>query len=230
MAVHLGGLTHLILPTPIAINPPVTLACRFEPDALSVAGALLFGVEASSTRHGFSLGLGGTATLDPYVRANKTFAFLTEVARSATPYVAGVWQTAIAVFADFDSAIVYLDNVPGLENTANFWPNSALLDQTVIGAEQVETGGNTFTSHFSGCLADVAAWNIALTADHRARYQAGFPASSIAPDQRIGDLRMLNVGSVTQNLAGPDFTLVNAVTVCPAPAFAHRHVHNRLVG
>ena len=154
---------------------------------------------------------GGSATNFRVLRAGSTGNLETVIndgvgtstASSTVGYSTGVWNHGAAVFASSTSRTVYLNGGNSATETTSGTPSG--LNRTAVGAKL----GNTASGFFDGHLADVAAWNIALSAADIASLALGFSPLLIRPDALIFYMPMWGYGSPEPDLRGGQVYTVN---------------------
>ena len=131
---------------------------------------------------------------------------------STSTFSTGAWNHGAAVFASATSRTVYLNGGNSATNTTSRSPSG--INRTAVGAKL----GNTAAGFHDGLLADVAAWNVALSADDVASLALGFSPLLIRPDALIFYMPLWGFGSPE-----PDFRGGNIMTVNGAPAVGGSH-------
>lgn len=131
---------------------------------------------------------------------------------STTTFSTGAWNHAVAIFASSTSRTVYLNGGNSATNTTSRAPSG--INRTSVGAKL----GNTAAGFFDGHLADVAAWNVALSADDVLSLSLGYSPLLIRPDALIFYMPMFGYGSPE-----PDIRGANVMTVNGAPAVGTTH-------
>ena len=179
------------LTTPIT-GVPLTLACWFRSDSLTLKQILMQVGTDGSGANLYSLRLAGNAGGDP-VQACTTAGGET-FASTTSGYSADTWHHAAAVFASNTSRIVYLDGGNSAEGTTNRVPSG--INALSLGIEL----DNTFP--FSGRLAEAGLWNIALSAAQIALLAAGVSPLRIRPDALKGYWPLYAIGSPEPDYSG----------------------------
>lgn len=113
----------------------------------------------------------------------------------------GTWYSLVGVFASSTSRTVYLDGVAATTNTTSATPT---------GTTTFSVGGRAGVLPFSGSLADVALWNVALSADDINALAAGVSPLLIRPDALVHYLPLLDSG--TLDLMAPAATVTGTLT------------------
>jgi len=161
---------------------PVTIACRAKlDDTTNVDTLISIGVDTANGNY-FAMDVAGTIASDP-LRVSSGDGLGTFVASSVnTTAYDGNWHSFIGVWASVTSRIAYFDGTAGIENTTSRTPTG--LNRVRIGVLLYEGGAST-TNPASGHIADVAIWNVALTAGERAAYDDGLSPRNIRPDALV---------------------------------------------
>lgn len=210
--------TNYLEATTAAVAAPsiVTLTAWVKPSSLVLGTAISLG--DSNSGHYAALGVDGTGrtffeTADP----TSSDAFSTGTMGT------GTWRFVAGVSASTTSHIAYLDATAGTTNTTSSVP--AALDRTTVGA--LILNGSRI-SPFPGDVAQVAAWNIALSAGQITQLAAGRNPLTIAPGNLVGYWPVTGNNSPEPDASGVAFPLVLGGTpakgatdppVDPAPSF-----------
>ena len=188
---------------------PMTVACRFRPTAagvgtirrlvtFSTAGVVeVRGLYLDATEH-----LGIQEYSDASGGINAT------VASTGTVTV-NAWTSGVGVFATRVSRTLYLPGESQV-NTTNCAPASNLF---TVGRRE-----DNASQYFDGDLADIAIWNVALTAAEVALYQAGLSPLLIRPNAIVNYWPLVGVFSPEIELfSRQELTLGNAPIAAAHP-------------
>lgn len=191
---------------------PLTIAGWGRSDSITVnqvVGAI-WSFEVGGSE-GWRIRFSGAVASDPIEATHTQNGGATGTSASATGYSANVWTHAAGVFASTTSRIAYKDGVAGTENTT-LSQTSAGIDRTLIGARYENTPA--ITDAFSGDIAEVGFWNVALTAGEVAALAKGVrpllirPASLVAyypimgrysPEINLVDTTVMTVTGAAQS-------------------------------
>lgn len=183
---------------------PLTLACWFKP--ASVAGGTnksLVSLDDGAANEFLlrSVASGGAVA----AVAN------TGISTTAGTQSNGVWGHAAAVFASSTSRTSYLNGVAATVDTTNVTPS---------GINGTHVGRLWAASQFAdGDIAEVAIWNVALSAADMAALALGISPSMIRPDALVFYAPLIGVGSPEPDLVGR-----RNLTVTGATAAAHTRI------
>jgi len=169
-----AGVDYLYKPSPTVTAVPLTFSCWFNSDSDSETNYFVSLGDSSVTNHYFALWQNRNS-----LRA--TTRALSAANSSTTTVSASTWHHGAGVFATTSSRTVYLDGVAGSENTATKTPSS--VDVLRIGS--TGTSSPETNNAMKGKLAEVAIWNVALTAAEIATLAEGFLPTFIKPESLI---------------------------------------------
>lgn len=182
-----------------ASGSPMTIAAWARPSGTAQGVIASVGVNGAVARNNLRL----NAT-------NNVGAFTTNssnVTVSATGGVisASTWGHAAAVYASAASRIAYANGVAGTENTTSVDAGTG-ANAITIGAQWAVS----VATYFSGDIAEVGVWNVALTAAEIASLAKGVTCDHVRPDNlvfyaplirdlidKIGGLTVTNNNSAT---------------------------------
>ena len=155
---------------------PLTMSGWCKPIAINDHDAIMSIGDDTSTFGVASLNLRSTgyATAEVLKRGGSA------MASSASQYSADVWQHFCAVFASSTSRTVYMDGVAGTEVTTS-------ADVKGDSAKRLSIGeyATTWNREMNGHLADVALWNVALSASEVAILADAYTAIQVRPDSLV---------------------------------------------
>lgn len=179
MAYDFNGSSHYIEATYIPVTAaPLTLAGWFNSDSDTTSQTII-SITNSGGQERFLLTASGGVTGDP-VRATTIQGNVGAAADSATGYSANTWHHAAGVFASSTSRIAYIDGVGGTAETTSRTPGT--MNTTRIG---VTVGGGARSNYMNGRLAEVAIWNVALSAVEIAALAKGIKPFLIRPEKIV---------------------------------------------
>jgi hypothetical protein len=149
-----GTSNYMELGSPAVTTTPCTFAAWFNASALVDAQQVVT-VGGSTARLGINDS--GTATDKMAAYTNNT-TLTQRVANAPTTYSTGAWYHVAGVFASDTSRTCYQDGVAGTANTLSH--TLTTVTKTTIGMRYSSGSRGQF---FSGKIAHVAIWNIALS-------------------------------------------------------------------
>jgi len=152
-----GAGSYLEVDTAPVTVLPMTLACWFNPDVINANDTLVFVGDKDVAGDWYLLSASGGVAGDP-VRAWSQAGGVTQAAATTTGFSAGSWFHACAVFTSTTSRTAYINGGSAATNTNSSSP--ATPDRLSIG----RAGDSTPSSEYNGKIAEVAIWNVALTA------------------------------------------------------------------
>jgi hypothetical protein len=176
-----GSSEYIDLTSNFGLVEPMTLAVRFNPTNITLAGTLV-GLVDVSIADAFSLFFRGDVANDPVEAQSQDSGVSTGTAdTSATSAAAGTWYGAIANFVSSTSRAAYFSGGASGTNTTSCTPTSMFKVRI----------GQRSGIWFNGSLADVSAWSVSLDAAERDAYFKGFPARRIRPQSLKFNLPMV---------------------------------------
>ena len=154
----------------------------------------------------YALIVRGSAGGDPVTLARVAGA-ATDLCDTTSGYSANAWHHACGVVRTNQDVSVYIDGGSKGNSIANRSP--ANLDRTCIGY----SGDSAPGDYMSGRIAEVAAWNVALTDDEVAALAGGVPPPRMRPESLVAYWPLAGIGSPEPDYRGVyDMTLFNAPT------------------
>lgn len=191
--------------TPVTAAP-FTMACWARPDAENVAAAALSIGDKDVGAHFWDILFVGNVAGDP-IRF-RALAGGTAGSAEATgiDFAANTWYHVCGVETSATDRAVFVDGGNKGTNATNRSPANA--DNITIGAD----GNSTFSSPFSGDVAEAAVWNVALTDAEVAVLGKGVPAFMVRPSALVFyaplirgaiDIRAGNALTVTTPVPSP---------------------------
>ena len=169
----------------VAIVPvaavPLTLACWFystdlttdNPPILNICNTIVthfFGLRITSDTH-------GTNPKQVFCTAGNGVIY--ESSYSNNQYSVNTWHHAMVVFTSITSRTAYLDGVAGTPNTVSVTP-SGMGGVGIAGWWRSVARGD-----FSGRVAEVGIWNVALTTAEGALLAKGYSPRLVRPDKLV---------------------------------------------
>lgn len=152
---------------------PLTMACRFYPTTTPVGALIALGVNGGT--HRFQMFTGSVVPVSAFATDGTTSG-----QSDATGSIsAGNWYHAAAVYSTTSNRLAYFNGVAGTANTASITPTG--INRLNIGARYNTTLG----AFCPAAIAEVAVWNVALTAEEIAAHAAGFSADQIRPGNLV---------------------------------------------
>lgn len=153
-----------------------TIAARFRTSS-STANATMIGHVTAASRQGFLVYItaGGKAVLDTYAGAANTGSVI-----GATTVNNGAWHTVFAIMRFTSGTLneIYIDGAAdGSFNASGTW--QATASNTFVMGDSLDA----FWGSYTGELADVGYWSVALTAGDAAAYHRGMSPSRIMPSK-----------------------------------------------
>lgn len=206
----------------VLISPPISMACWFKSDDITVYQTLVGIIDYSSDEY-YLLAAAGTIANDP-VRATTYNGVVSASAVSSTGYSAGTWHHACGVFAATNSRAAYIDG--GSKGTnATSVTGVGPVDRFEIGG-RVMGGGASKALFMSGAIAEAAIWNGALSDAEAAILAAGFSPLFVKPENLVAYWSLIRdedqdrVGgwNLTDN-GGPTISTHVPKVLYPAPQF-----------
>lgn len=198
--------------TAVVAAVPLTIAAWIRPANVGVVRAIV-SLSNSAANEWFTL----------YQQANsKSAAYQYDNAvvglASATPAMTnGVWYHVGGVFASNSSRTSYFNGADAVTNTTACSPAGA-MNRTAVGA--VYFGGtptNASFPPFDGDIAEVAMWNVALTADEMAMLALGVSPLLVRPAALVAYWPLLGQTSPEIELRGRNELTVTGATAAPHP-------------
>lgn len=155
--------------------PPLTISAWIRPDA-NPAGTIVSIMNSGTASRGFRLERQVTRNLRFITLNGGTTGIATSGATTAAD---NVWSHALAVTSAVDSRALFLNGTK-FTNTTSVTP-SATPDVTAIG----RVGGASPGTYWSGDLAEVTLWNVALNDTEAAALSRGVPSRLIRPESIV---------------------------------------------
>jgi len=134
---------------------PLTMACWFYTDTAAISEAMMWLGDKDASDNYFSLWCRGASTGDPISFTARNTAETN--CNSTSGFSVNTWHHACGVGTSATSRACYLNGGSKGTSVVSQTPNNA--DSATIGCN----GDDTPALYFSGCIAEAAIWNVALT-------------------------------------------------------------------
>lgn len=151
-----GSADKLDRTSAVISGQPLTMACWFNSDTITVSQTLMGVSTAGTANNRFTLQASGATTGDPVRFIAKVTAGASRAATS-TGYSAGTWHHACGVAVSINDRRVFIDG--GSKNTQTSTRDPSGMDRTSIGVGVHASDVN----FMDGRIAEAAIWNIALS-------------------------------------------------------------------
>ena len=188
-------------------NVPLTIAAWVRPSVTNVVQSVAVVGTGVSTRCQLYI----DSTCKPTVVTVETGGGNTSAtASNGTPI--NQWSHVAGVFASQTSRTAYLNGGSSGNNTTSRLMGTP--DRIIIGARW---NTSTLGGYFSGDIAEVGVWNVALSTDDLAALAAGAKPYRVRPDALVFYCPLWGQSSPAMNITGPAVTLNNS----PATSTSH---------
>lgn len=154
---------------------PFTMSAWFKPDSNTVDGVAVCLANSTGSER-YSMRVNGSVAGDPIGAESRSAANAASTANTSTGYSTGAWQHAAAVYASDSSRTAYLNGAGAVTDTTTI--AFSTINRLAIGARLATNVAGTF---LDGGIADVALWNVALSADEIAALAKGISPLLIRP-------------------------------------------------
>lgn len=169
---------------------PMTFALWLNRAAVVSSGSeILVGIGGMAPARGYSLRLNGSLQ----VQAFQQNGFTQSAATTAVSVVNGVWYHAAAVFASPTSRTAYVNGVASPVDATN-----VAFGAATSGSVGAAPGGG---QPYSGIVAEVGVWDVALSAAQVQQLAAGFSPAVVALRDLVGFYTMLRSGDNQSRVA-----------------------------
>ena len=157
---------------------PITLSAWFQPTVINTDHDILTvcnntngsgSVVVMSARANNQLSAGVFRQLNPF--------FVQSLSGGSVSN--NTWHSGVAVYTSNSNRLIYLNGTAGTANTTSFTPLN--LNRCGIGC----TARDTPASIFTGQIAEVGIWNVALTADEAASLARGMTCDKVRPQSLV---------------------------------------------
>lgn len=189
---------------------PLSLACWFWSDSLTLEQSLITLSSSGNTTASFRLSIRGPTGGDPVTMSTGSTSALSN-ANSATGYTLRRWHHAIGISASATSRFAGIDGVLGVEQTTSRIPTG--LDRTTIGRLTQITPSN----YMSGRIAHAAIWQAALRTHEIAALAAGVLPLFVRPDALVAYWPLTDGAPMLALDAGPTRQAILSADVGLAP-------------
>ena len=193
--------------TPITAAP-FTIGCWFYSDDATANQDIVCISDKDVADQKFSLLAAGNVGGDPIAFGADAGGFANALTSSG--YTADTWHHACAVATSPTSRAVYIDGGSKGTNTTSRVP--ANLDRISI----ARRGDSSPSNYFSGGVAEVGLWNVALSDAEVATLAQGFSPLFIQPDNLVGYWRLIRDDD-NDLVGGYDLSALNTPTVATHP-------------
>jgi hypothetical protein len=171
-----GSAQYLSVPSAVVVSNPVTLACWFNRSTTGAAMGLV-AISNNTSTNFQQLSLSSSATNEILAVSNAGAPIV-----AALPYAAtNQWDHGCAVFASDSSRQVFL-NATGSTVQTN---TVSVTGENVTSIGSRPAGAGIFGQFFSGLIADVGIWNVALTAAEIASLAKGMACDKVRPQSLV---------------------------------------------
>lgn len=196
-----------------ATATPLTIACWFYQDDVAIATnrALLGIFDRSVTNQWFVLKTQMDASYNKFVHAETRSSSGWDRATATAQFSGNTWHHAAAVFTSPTSRTVYLDGGNSATNTTSATPSG--LDRISVARLGDSSPGN----YFSGRIAEVAIWNVALTDAEVAILAADYSPLFVRPQNLVAYWSLIR-DEDQDRVGGYDLTAFNTPSIAAHPA------------
>lgn len=165
--------------TPIVTTTPFSIAAWFRSDDIANLQCIASVNDVAASNHQHCLWIDGAVGGDPISAGTRAGAsFFTAV--STTGYSANTWGHACGVWASVSDRRAFFNGANKGTNNGNLAPNT--LDSFDIG----RFGDSTPSAYFSGRIAEVGLWNIALSDNEVFALGTGLCPLFVRPQNLVG--------------------------------------------
>lgn len=198
---------------------PLTMAAWFRPDNANLFQIIVSIVDKDTADDQFRLVTAGNAVGDPVQFAVRTSSG-TFTAVTTTGYSLNTWHHAVGVAASATDRRVFIDGGSKGVSTSSKIPSG--LNRISIG----RLGDSTPSNHFSGRIAEVVIWNVALTDVEVAVLAGGVSPLRVRPGNLKGYWPIFGASPETDfsgqgnNLTVTGATIADHAPVAPQFGFA----------
>jgi hypothetical protein len=203
-----GSSNYMELPSAVLSSTPLTIVAWFNPDNDTTAFSI---ASIGGTTARFELLADGATAGDP-IDARSVNAGGTTQQATQGDFAPTTWQHAAAVLASATSRTAYLNGVAGTPNTASNSPSG--MTKTIIGARY---NGGTRGIFFSGKLAHVAIYNIALSGSDIASLATPGTLPTSVQNANLVFYASLQGGIAKDSISNTSLTVVGAVSSTDGP-------------
>ena len=196
----------------VVATQPLTMAAWFNSDDATITQAILSVVDKDDASKMHFLEIAGAVAGDP-VRMASIVAGSPSYAASTTGYTANTWFHAAGVVSASNARAAYING--GSKGTDATEEDPLLvLDRTSIG----RLGDSTPSQYFSGSIAEVAVWDIALTDNEIIVLSKGFSPLFVRPQNLVAYWPLIgNYSPETDIVGANNLTLTGTVVKANHP-------------
>jgi len=194
----------------ISVAFPTTLFCWTKPTNLSIAGFPLMIGQSSGTSEelGIYNAANGSGKMQSWASQNGNIGSI----QSSASVVTTPWEPCMCVFTNANSATIYYANGSAVTaDPGGFTPFVSLMNKTTVGSRP----NNSFW--FSGDIAEIAIWNIALSGSDWTALLAGAAPETVSNSSLIDSWSLLTQASTQTGTKGNVFTSVNTSQAATHP-------------
>lgn len=210
MALTFNGTSQYLLASPApATGHPMTLAAWCRPTSMTGTRTVIaVGQTPAATRHRNQIVMLSTGALRLACVSSST-ATVDTTATSTT----NTWVHAAGVVTSLSSRTIYMNGASAVTNATTIAAYNTFTEMG-IGAQQGSTA-STYENFWTGDLAEVGVWNVALTADEIASLGKGVTCDQVRPQSLVFYAPLVrNIGDIARNIA---LSNVNTATVANHP-------------
>lgn len=205
---YLNAATTVVALSATALVYPLTIACWFRATTGGVQQNLVSIGNSGSGTNEIALSLGDNSNNNDVVAYSRQTT--TSLAETSTQFTVGQWHHAAGVWESTSSRIAYLDGGNPGSNTDTKDPTG--MDITRIGARARSSPGNPF----DGDMAEVAIWDVALTAAEVAMLARGISPLRVRPQSLLFYAPLVR-DEDEDYVGGVSLTAVNSPTIAAHP-------------
>ena len=203
----------------VVTGVPITISAWINPTSTAVSGTGAFTIvsicRAVVLKDSFGLDLVGAGSISGSpIRASETGSS-TFASANKTGITANIWHHVAGVYISESSRLAYLDGVSASDSTTAAAPNT--LNLTAIGMTDDGYYVSGPTNFFDGLIADVAIWNVALTANEISALSKGVRAYFVRPKSLVFYSPLDGLASPEPDLSGQ----ANNLTLTASPTAAN---------
>ncbi len=186
---------------------PMTIAFWFKSAGVNGCGVFVGGASATQRNNVFILPASGAVVNAGSVNSAGTSASV----NSTTTFTDGVWSHAAAVYTSDSSRTAYCNGGGAATNTTTITTTPG-FNSVLVGARWSGSLGGYFT----GDIAEVGIWSVALTAAEIASLAAGFTPSQVRPQSLVFYAPLVG-GQIIDVVGGRTITNNNGATIAAHP-------------
>jgi len=196
---------YLEVATVPATGTPVSMACWFNTATVNANDTMISLADSGTTNNWLIMNMRGGVAGDP-IAVWINAAGSQQITVTTSGVTAGQWHHGLAVFASSTSRTIYLDGGSSATGTTNLTATG--LDRLSVG----RVGDSTPSSEFNGQIAEVALWDVALTAADALMLSKGYSPLFVKPGNLIAYYPIIgNNSPETDLIAGANLTVNGTV-------------------